>query len=72
MKILASFLDCLLDFFFFYVNKCYENASIIIGKIDVYCVFKNKANIANQALKPLFDLFYDVTMVFICLFQFEK
>lgn len=60
--ILASFLDCLSDFFFFYENKCHGNASVIVGEMIADGVFKSKASIANQTLKSLFDFLYDVTV----------
>lgn len=59
--ILASFLDCLSDFFF-YENKCHGNASVIVGEMIADGVFKSKASIANQTLKSLFDFLYDVTV----------
>lgn len=70
MMILPSFLDCLSDFFFFYENKCQENASVIVGEMIADGVFKNKASIANQTLKSLFISFM-MSLCFCC-FQFEK
>lgn len=67
--ILPSFLDCLSDFFF-YENKCHENASVIVGEMIADGVFKNKASIANQTLKSLFISFM-MSLCFCC-FQFEK
>lgn len=49
-------------FFFFYENRCHEKASMIVGKMIADCVFKNKASIANQTLRSLFDFLYDVTV----------
>lgn len=35
---------------------------MIVGKMIADCVFKNKASIANQTLRSLFDFLYDVTV----------
>lgn len=65
-----TFLSRLPVGFFFYENKCHENASVIVGEMIADGVFKNKASIANQTLKSLFISFM-MSLCFCC-FQFEK